>query len=388
MRQLATMTAADLRQRVRDKSVLIFGVLVPVALMLVLNLVFGNAEEVELDSVTVAAAVASDDELGQVLLATLTEVPGLDVAVEQVPADDVRAWAEDGRAQLGIIVPEGFGAAVTQGQPATVDITEGDGAGLETDILVSVVSGVTDRFAAAATAGAAGAELGLSPQQLAEVGRQVGEADVAVTAVAGQTATEQLDASGTMVAGQAGLFLLFTVGFGVIALINEREQGTLARLRSMPMRPGLIVAAKALSAYLLGAASTTVLLIAGSVLFGVDFGSPALVLLLVLCVVAAATSLTFVVARVARTAEQAGVSQAILAVVLGMSGGAFFPLAATGLAATILDLNPVAAFTRGLGITAGGGGLGDLGPPVATMLGFAVVCTALSRIVPDRGAEL
>ena len=36
-------------------------------------------------------------------------------------------------------------------------------------------------------------------------------------------------------AGQAGLFLLFTVGFGVTGLLAEREPGTLARLRSMPM---------------------------------------------------------------------------------------------------------------------------------------------------------
>lgn len=388
MRQLAILTAADLRQRARDKSILIFGVIVPVALMFVMNLVFGNTDEVELGAVTVAASAPADDELGQVLLTTLTQVTGLDVTVDEVTAGDVRPRAEDGSAQLGILVPEGFSAAVTQGEAATLEIVEGDGAGLETDILISVVRGVTDRFTAAATASGAAAEAGLAPEQLAAVGQQVGSSEPAVTAVEGRTATEQLDASGTMVAGQAGLFLLFTVGFGVIALIGEREQGTMARLRSMPMRPGLIVAAKATSAYVLGVVATGVLLVAGSLLFGVTFGSPALVALLVLCVVAAATSLTFIVARVARTSEQASVSQAILAVVLGMSGGAFFPLAATGLAATVLDLNPIAAFTRGLGITAGGGGLGDLGVPIATMLGFAAVAAVISRLVPDRGAAL
>ena len=385
MGQLLTMVGNDLRQRVRDRSVLIFGIVVPVALMFVMNLVFGDTDEMELGAVTVAASVAPDDELGQVLLGTLTQIEGFDVTVEQVAADDVRPRAESGDAQLGIVIPAGFGEAVTQGEGVTVDMVEGDGAGLETDVLVSVVRGVTEQMTAGTAAAGAAAEAGLPPEQLGTIAEQVAAAPPVITTVEGTTATEQLDASASLVAGQAGLFLLFTVGFGVLALINEREQGTLARLRSMPMRPGLIVAAKALAGYVLGVAATLVLLLAGTLLFDVDFGNPLVVLVLVLCVVAAATSLTFVVVRVARTAEQAGVAQSIIAVVLGIAGGAFFPVTATGAAAGILDLNPVAAFTRALGVSAGGGGLGDVTGPVLAMLGFAAVLAVVSRLVPDRG---
>lgn len=386
MRHLLTLTGADLRQRVRDKSVLIFALVVPIAFMAVLNLVFGDMEDLELDAVTVAAAVADDDELGNVVIGALSDVPGLDVTVDHVSADEVRPRAEDGSAALGISIPMGFGSDLVSGQATTIDMVEGDGAGIETDILIAVVQAVTDRFTAAAATTRAGATLGLAPEQLDEIGQTVAAAEASVTATSGETATEQLNASAMIVAGQAGLFLLFTVGFGVIALINEREQGTLARLRSMPIRPELIVGSKALSAYLLGVAATGVLLSVGSLLFDVSFGSIPLIVLLVLAVVAAGTSLTFIVARVARTAEQAGVTQSILALVLGMSGGAFFPVMASGVAGRILDLNPIAAFTRGLGITAGGGGLSDLVTPLGIMVGFAVVCAAISRLVPDRGA--
>jgi ABC-2 type transport system permease protein len=51
----------------------------------------------------------------------------------------------------------------------------------------------------------------------------------------------------------------------------------------------------------------------------------------------------------------------------------------------VLDLNPVAALLRGLGTTSGGGGVADIGIPVAIMLGFAVVMLLASRLVPDRG---
>ncbi len=172
----------------------------------------------------------------------------------------------------------------------------------------------------------------------------------------------------------------------MLGLLAEREQGTLARLQSMPMRPGLIVAAKGLVAYVLGVAATTVLLTAGGLFFDVSFGSLPAVAVLVLSVVTAGVSLVFVVARVARTAEQAELSQSILGMVLGMSAGAFFPITASGWLGTLLDLNPIAAFMRGLGITSGGGGLGDIGGPVAIMLGFAVLAAVASRLVPDRGA--
>lgn len=109
---------------------------------------------------------------------------------------------------------------------------------------------------------------------------------------------------------------------------------------------------------------------------------------LVLCVVAAGVSLMFIIARVARTAEQATVSQSILAMVLGMSAGAFFPITAGGALGQLMDLDPIAAFMRGLGITHGGGGIGDIGAPVLVMLGFAALTAAASRIVPDRGADL
>jgi ABC-2 type transport system permease protein len=305
-----------------------------------------------------------------------------------VSADEAGARVRAGKAQLAVVVPDGFGEAVRQGRPAVVDVTEGDGSGIETQIALSVMQGVLDHLSASALVVNAGVQSGVAQDRLGALAQQAATATPTVTLTEGKASTEQLSTSAALVAGQAGLFLLFTVGFGVLGLVAEREQGTMARLRSMPMRPGLIVAAKGLVSYILGVVATTVLLTVGARFFDVSFGSPAAVAVLVLCAVAAATSLMFIIARVARTAEQASIAQSILALVLGFAGGAFFPLAATGLAGQILDLNPIAAFTRGLGITSGGGGLTDIGIPVAIMLGFAVFGLAVSRLVPDRGRDL
>lgn len=388
MGQLLTMTASDLRQRVRDRSVIIFALVVPLALMYVFNLVFGGATDIELEPVTVAVAVPADDQLAPVFSEVLTQVEGLDVTVEEVPADQVRGVVDDGDAGVGLVVPDGFTAAVMQGQPVTVQVIEGDGTGLEADVVISLVDGVLAQFTAGSVTAAAAAESGLPPADLAEIAQAALESGPAMELAEGEAATEQLSAAAALVAGQAGLFLLFTVGFGVLGLVTEREQGTLARLHSMPMTPGLIVGAKGLVSFILGVVATSVLLTVGGMFFDVSFGSPLPVAALILCVVAATTSLMFVIARVARTSEQASIAQSIVALTLGLAGGAFFPISGQGLVGVLLDLNPIAAFTRGLGITSSGGGLADLGGPIAVMLGFGIIVGLLSRIVPDKGAAL
>ncbi|MCA1783723.1 MAG: ABC transporter permease [Intrasporangiaceae bacterium] len=376
MRRLLTLTLSDLRQRIRDRSVILFALVVPLALMGVFNLVFGTAQELELKPITVAVA--------QVLAGVDEDSAGFAVTVLDLPAGDVASAIGDGRAELGVVVPEGFAAAVQSGQGAVVDVTEGAST-LESAVVVSVLDGLLTRLQSDAVVAQAAVAGGLPPEQLQEIVREASTGGPAFELVPGEAAVEQLSPPAALVAGQTGLFLLFTVSFGVLGLIEERQNGTLARLRSMPMPTWLVVAAKALVSVVLGLVATTVLLLAGGWMFDVGFGSPVAVAVLVVSVVLAATSVMFLVVRVARTAEQAGVAASIVALVLGIAGGAFMPISASGAAAVLLDLNPVAAFLRGLGITAGGGGVTDLGVPVAIMLGFAVAMVAVSRLVPDRG---
>src|SRR5690606_23805698 len=151
------------------------------------------------------------------------------------------------------------------------------------------------QLTAGTQAATAGVELGVSPDQLAALGQAVVDEAPQVQWREAQAASEQLGFQESIVAGQAGMFLLSTVGFGVLAMVRAREQGTMARLLSMPMPPWLVTAAKGAVSFLLGLISMTVLLTAGSVLFdGVDFGAPVAVGVLILLVVAATTSLMFI----------------------------------------------------------------------------------------------
>jgi ABC-2 type transport system permease protein len=388
VRQLLALTGSDLLQRVRDKSVLIFALVVPMALMSVFNLVFSQADDIEIKPLTVAVSAPAGDDLAAVLTDVLRSLDGadeLDVTVEEVDEAAGRRQVEEGDAAVALLVPDGFGSAARAGEPVTVEAVRGDEAGLEADIVLSVVDGFLEQVAAGAVTARAGLAEGVAMTDVPALVEQATTGGPAYDLARGEASDEQLDAGAALVAGQAGLFLLFTVGFGVTGLLVDRESGTLARLRSMPIPGWVIVASKALVSFVLGTVATAILLGLGGYLFDADFGSVPAVALLVLCATAAGTSVMFLIVRVARTSEQAGIATSIVALVLGIGGGAFFPVSATGSLSRVLDLNPVAALLRGLGTTSGGGGLGDIGVPVAIMLGFVAVMLVVSRLVPDRG---
>lgn len=387
MSTLLTLVAQGLRQGLRDKTVILFGFVVPFVLMFVFNLVFGDTDEREFAPITVAVSAPADDPMVGAVTDVLRglQSESLDVTVVKADPEKGRTMVADGDAALAITFPDDFADSAQMGTPTVVDVRRGEDAGLEADVVLSVVDGILQQFGDAATTAQAGLAEGLDAEQLT----QAAQASVEGAAYAireGEADDQQLSAGGALVAGQAGLFLLFTVSFGVTALLVERENGTLARLRSLPLPTWQITTAKALVSFLTGVLSTAVLLTAGGFLFDASFGAVLPVAVLVASVVAAATSVMFLIARVARTSEQAGVATSIVSIVLGVGGGAFFPISATGALAGVLDLNPVAALLRGLGITSAGGGVADIGVPVAIMLGFAVVMLLVSRLVPDRGA--
>lgn len=386
MRQLLVMVLTDLGRHVRNLSAVMFAVVVPLALIGVMNLLIGGIDNLEIEPSTVAVSVPEGDRLAAAVPQAL-EAAGedLQITVRKATADDVVGLVDDGAATVGVVVPEGFGAALADGQGPQVEITLADEAGLEGTVVTAVVDGTLADLTAGARATAAASALGVPTEQAAGMAGAMREAVEPVTWQEGRAADEQLTFSENIVAGQAGMFLFFTVGFGVLGLINERDEGTLRRLLSMPMPAWLVVLAKGLGSLVLGVISMTVLLTVSGVVFDdVDLGAPLPVAVLVLLTVTAATSLTFVVAKVARTAEQANVAQSIIAVALGMTGGAFFQLNTGGPLGNLLLANPVTAFTRGLGITAGGGGVGDLGLPVLVLLAFITGCLLAAWLVPGR----
>jgi ABC-2 type transport system permease protein len=209
---------------------------------------------------------------------------------------------------------------------------------------------------------------------------------VAVSDVSAQT--KQLDTKSFFAAGMAVFFLFFTVQFGVTSLLEERSEGTLARLLAAPIGRGSILGGKLLVSFLLGVISMAVLVVATSLLFGAHWGNPLGVAVLIVAAIAAAMGIMALIATLAKNAEQAANWQTVAAVVLGLLGGTFFQVSqAPGVLSTLTFVAPQAWFLRGLGDLRGGS-LGVVWVPVLAMLGFAVVTGGLALFRLRRLAEV
>jgi ABC-2 type transport system permease protein len=193
------------------------------------------------------------------------------------------------------------------------------------------------------------------------------------------TASRQLDVATFYAAGMAVFFLFFTVQFGVSSILDERRDGTLARMLVAPIRRGSVLGGKLLTSVALGALSMSVLAVTTHLLLGADWGDPLGVALLIGAGVLAATAVMALVATLARTPDQAQAWQSMVALVMGMLGGTFFPVAqAGGLLATVSLATPQAWFLRGVEDLGGGAGAGAVAGPVLAMLLFAAVTGTLA----------
>jgi ABC-type Na+ efflux pump permease subunit len=114
-------------------------------------------------------------------------------------------------------------------------------------------------------------------------------------------------------------FLVLTVGWLFVA---ERRQGTLTRLRAAPLSRTQLLLGKLLPCFALSVAQGIFLLLAGKLIFDMNWGSaPFALLLVVLSTSLAAMGLALLVAALARTETQVAIYGTLLVLVLaGVSG--------------------------------------------------------------------
>ncbi len=386
MRAALLIAAKDLKERLRDRSAVLAGLVVPLGLAFIFNLTLGGLSTsgtrftfavVDADRSRVSARFVND-VLPQV------ERSGA-IRLRDVPTEaQGRRLAANGDVAATIVVPTGFGAAVEGGRAAELRVIGDVDQPTATQVARSIAQGfATDlnsiRLSIATAVG--GDPASVDPSTLAAmIQRAQAVADPLVVAdVAART--KELDLTTYYAAGMAVFFLFFTVQFGVSSLLEERKDGTLARLLAAPIRRGSILGGKLFVSFLLGVISMTTLIVATSVLLGARWGSPLGVGMLVVAGVLSAIGVMALVATLAKTSEQAGNWQSIIAVVLGLLGGVFFPISqVSGILSKLTYLTPQAWFMRGLGDLAGGGGPADVVPAVLAMLAFAAATGAMGML--------
>jgi ABC-type multidrug transport system permease subunit len=143
----------------------------------------------------------------------------------------------------------------------------------------------------------------------------------------GTTSPGDLDLIGfrQSVPGMGSMYVMFTVLAGMVTLIQERKQWTLQRLGVMPVARWQILGGKMLARFSMGMIQYAVVFAVGA-LIGLRYNNLPALLLIMIGFAALMTALTFLLATVVQTENQAGSLSLFLALTLAPLGGAWWPL--------------------------------------------------------------
>lgn len=375
----------DLRQRLRDRTILLLGLLGPFVVASVVGLAFGSGMHVrarlavaDLDgsdaSQRLVEIFTSEGDLGDIV--DLDRVDSEDAAREAVARSD---------ADAAIVVPPGFGAAATDrgNTPVSVtvlvDPTEEIQASIAEGAVRQYVGGIATVRLAYATAAAAGAGPGLASAPP--------PAPTAPLAVDAQ-AVFQLGPVDYFGPSMGLMFLYFTVLFGAATFVREVRTHTLARLAAAPVRSRNVIVGKLAALFVIGVVEMVVLIASTSLVYHVPWGRLVPLSVLVFSTVLSAIGLTGIVSAVSRTEEQARSVGAAVILGLALFGGQFFMSAGMPeVFRTIQAATPTGAALRGftdLMIAGGSGSLATVAWPVAFTAALGVALTAIGAWLFER----
>ena len=387
LRAAATILAKDLRLRLRDRSVWIFAIAVPLGLTVLFSFIFPQTDEL---SITAAVVDLDGGDVATGFTDGVLRALSDDGLIELVELDDdeARAQVADGTIDVAWIIPAGSTERIVTGGSAELEVLIAAGRTIEGEVARSVASAYGTEVTRIGLAVSLDAATGTAPDPgaVAAIAAAAAEREDLVRLVDGeQAAGEPLDPTSYLAAGMAAFFVFFTVQFGVTGLLEERKLGTMPRLLAAPIRPAAIQIGKIAGAFLLGIVSMAVLAVSSALLLGADWGPTPGVILLIFALVIAALGVMALVGTFARTAEQAGNLQSIVAVVLGLAGGVFFPVPGdSGLLRTASLVSPHGWFIRGLDGQAASADWTVAIPPALAIIAFGIVAAIPAAIINRR----
>ena len=388
MRVALVIAGRILRQRLRDRSAIIFAVLTPLGLALAFSAVIPDFTPTFHTTVVVVDEDhgAAAQALVQGPLAGLATAGIADIKTLATEADARTAVSAD-QAGAAIVIPAGFTDAIHDGQPTQLRVLGGS----------SPVSREVVRATVAGFANVVGAGQ-LALQTVVATGGVVDAtsldriraallADSPIT-VTDETASKRQATLATFYgAAMAIMFVFFATQYGALAILTERRVGTLNRLLAAPISQGSVILGGSIAGLLLGLLAMTVLVVATTVLAHASWGPPPLVGALIVAAVIAAVGISTFIATLARTVEQAGSLNAIVALCLSAIGGVFIPLSqAPEILARVSLITPHAWFLRAIDtLSVPTAGLTDILPSVLVLVAMGLVTGAIG-LMRARGA--
>ena len=371
------MAGVTLLRLARDRLALFFIVLLPVVIILVIGVTFGEGS----DRLPVGVLDQGGGPLGAELEADLAASPALDPRGYD-SLDALRKAARRGVVAAGVVVPAGYDQALRAGAADVtfvVDRTRPAPAAVR-----SAVAAATSRQAAmvqAARFAAATAHVPLDAALARARALAGGQQQVRVQATSIGGRQDALPSGFNYTApSNLVLFVFITSLAGAAALIEERRLGVTRRMLAAPTTASAILLGETLGRFLVALLQGLIVFTIGWLVFGVDWGDPPAALLLVTVFALVGTGAGMLFGSLLRTPEQATSIGPPVGIALGMLGGCMWPLAIVPAPMRLAGhLFPHAwAMDAFIDLISKDAGLAGIAGRLAVLAGFAAVLLALA----------
>lgn len=126
-----------------------------------------------------------------------------------------------------------------------------------------------------------------------------------------------------MMSGMLIFYSFFTGANVAQSILQEDEEGTLARLFTSPTSRATILGGKFTTVFITTAGQIIITLIATTFIFNIDWGDPLLLAIAILAIVIASSSFGIMIMSMLKTVRQAGPVLGVVLTISGMAGGLF-----------------------------------------------------------------
>jgi ABC-2 type transport system permease protein len=393
----------DLLRSLRSLFLIGMAFVAPLLMAFLFSSAFGGSDDVDIATIDLAVVNLDEGAQGQsfgemvVELLESEQLSQLFNLMDFTDESDAVEAIREGQVDVAVIIPVDLSKAViSPAADAEIRLMYDPTLNLAPNIVGGVVSSIADGFSGTKIAVEVAAEelgnRGIAPDEetLLEIVEDYSAWTLASAAGTGEPSetwlqvrppssklSEQIPQQdfaiqivATVMAGMMIYFVFFTGTYGAESILQEEEDGTLARAFISPTSISTVLAGKFLGVLVTLILQVVVLLFASSLIFGIEWGDPLNVSLAAGAMVVASAGLGIFLMSLIKSMRQTGIVTGGVLTVLSMLGGLF----TSGVENQPEFITTVSHFTpHGWSLDTwklilAGAGFGELLPPVFVQL--------------------
>ncbi|PEU73971.1 ABC transporter permease [Bacillus cereus] len=312
----------DLLILLKDIPGLIYLFITPIIVIAVASFALSGVFDSKTEKFKIPIVVNDNGELSKRVIEELKKIPALELEETYELNGKKKAYTEEQAKKevqtkkAAIVIPKDFTQNVYSGTEAKVIIIEDKVDRIIPSVVSNAVTQIVSEIQKDMTK-----EIAKQASAQMEVNVKVEFKELASDNEHKPTPFE------SNVPGYAVMFVLLGTAAAVGALVEERENGTLRKILTLPINTLSIIFGKMLSCFITAIVQCAVLFSVGHFVFGMWLGKSVLgIMLLVICTAFAASSLAILLASICQTRSQANGISILIVLTMSALGGSWWPL--------------------------------------------------------------